>query len=62
MPPTLILIRHIEALHNVNQRYHIPDPHLSDLGVKQCGELQAHLRKNTPLAEQIELIITSPCR
>jgi len=79
MPPTLILIRHAEGLHNVNsktkrfitfvsvtnvseEQYHIPDPGLSTLGVEQCRQLSEHLQTKQPLANQIELIVSSPMR
>lgn len=62
MPPTLILIRHAEALHNVDKDYSIPDPVLSQLGLQQCVQLRDHLRQNLPLADQAELIVVSPMR
>ncbi|OCK78695.1 phosphoglycerate mutase-like protein [Lepidopterella palustris CBS 459.81] len=61
MPPTLILIRHAEAFHNVSKEYGIPDPELSKLGETQCKELQENL-KNLPLANDVELIVVSPMR
>ncbi|CAG8983919.1 hypothetical protein HYALB_00006886 [Hymenoscyphus albidus] len=59
MPPTVILIRHAQALHN----YSIPDPPLSSpLGFeKQCTELQEAL-KTDPIAQKAELIVISPMR
>ncbi|KAB2571557.1 Histidine phosphatase superfamily clade-1 [Lasiodiplodia theobromae] len=68
MPPTLILIRHAEALHNVDKDYSIPDPVLSQLGLQQCTELRDHLRQGkerpqvSELAERAELIVVSPMR
>ncbi|KAH7062271.1 histidine phosphatase superfamily, partial [Macrophomina phaseolina] len=62
MPPTLILIRHAEALHNVDKDYSIPDPVLSQLGLQQCVQLRDHLRQHLPLADQAELIVVSPMR
>ncbi|KAF2142185.1 uncharacterized protein K452DRAFT_287404 [Aplosporella prunicola CBS 121167] len=62
MPPTLILIRHAEALHNVNREYHIPDPELSLLGLQQCKDLRDHLRQHLPLADEAELVVVSPMR
>jgi len=77
MSPTLILIRHAQALHNVEnkstrpswplpadfstQDYSIPDPALSELGIKQCQTLQENL-KNLPLANEVKLIVVSPMR
>lgn len=60
MPPTVILIRHGQALHNVNQEYDIPDPALTELGQQQCRKLEQHLRQHLPLADKVERIITSP--
>ncbi|KAE8452189.1 hypothetical protein EG329_001656 [Mollisiaceae sp. DMI_Dod_QoI] len=59
MAPTVILIRHAEALHN----YELPDPALTDLGFgEQCNELARHLQSELPLAQQIELIVVSPMK
>ncbi|KAM5353666.1 hypothetical protein ACJ41O_000316 [Fusarium nematophilum] len=41
MPPTIVLIRHAQALHNVDNNLH--DPPLSDLGVEQCSALRQNL-------------------
>lgn len=64
MPPTLILIRHAQALHNVNQDYTIPDPPLSELGRSQCQELSQNLQAKLPadLESSIGLIVTSAMR
>ncbi|KAF8866436.1 phosphoglycerate mutase-like protein [Acephala macrosclerotiorum] len=66
MTPTVILIRHAEALHNVSNKspnYELHDPALTDLGFgKQCEELARHLQNELPLAQQIELIVVSPMR
>ncbi|KAI5272220.1 hypothetical protein E4T47_04461 [Aureobasidium subglaciale] len=76
MPPTVILIRHGQALHNINhklslktpcltrpaQEWEIPDPELSELGQQQCRTLEQHLRQHLPLADKVERIITSPMR
>ncbi|KAF3760973.1 phosphoglycerate mutase-like protein [Cryphonectria parasitica EP155] len=64
MPPTLLLIRHAEALHNVNQDYTIRDPGLSDLGRAQCAELSQVLQEKLPedLKSNIGLIICSAMR
>ncbi|CAM1501139.1 Fc.00g103010.m01.CDS01 [Cosmosporella sp. VM-42] len=37
MPPTIVLIRHAQALHNLH------DPPLSDLGLEQCAALKEKL-------------------
>ncbi|KAJ4418335.1 hypothetical protein N0V82_005616 [Gnomoniopsis sp. IMI 355080] len=64
MSPTLILIRHAQALHNVAQDYSIADPPLSDLGRAQCAELSLALQEKLPkdLASNIGLIISSAMR
>ncbi|KAL7623553.1 hypothetical protein AAE478_007236 [Parahypoxylon ruwenzoriense] len=61
MPPTLILIRHAQAQHNVSRDFSIPDPDLTEEGHKQCEDLRKSLIEN-PLAQQAELIIVSPLR
>ncbi|KAJ8124303.1 hypothetical protein O1611_g9337 [Lasiodiplodia mahajangana] len=61
MPPTLILIRHAEAEHNSTKNYSLHDPSLTELGREQCAELRKGLMED-PLAQQAELIITSPMR
>jgi len=60
MPPTLILIRHGEAEHNATLNYDLLDPPLTELGERQCRDLEVQLRKNLPLADEVEAIITSP--
>ncbi|KUJ22494.1 phosphoglycerate mutase-like protein [Mollisia scopiformis] len=63
MAPTVILIRHAEALHNVSQHYDLHDPALTDLGFgKQCDDLANHLQSELPLAQKIDLIVVSPMR
>ncbi|RDW77145.1 hypothetical protein BP6252_05198 [Coleophoma cylindrospora] len=63
MAPTVILIRHAQALHNVAHDYTIHDPPLTELGFgPQCDELAQHLQTKLPLAQQIDLIVISPMR
>ncbi|KAK7993549.1 GPI-anchor transamidase [Apiospora arundinis] len=62
MAPTLILIRHAEALHNLTSKtedYHIHDPELTETGHTQVQELRANLI-NHPVAQNAGLIVTSP--
>jgi hypothetical protein len=61
MPPTLVLIRHAEALHNVASDWSLHDPPLSELGERQCAELQENLKK-AKIADEIELIVVSSMR
>ncbi|EMR80816.1 putative phosphoglycerate mutase protein [Botrytis cinerea BcDW1] len=66
MPPTIILIRHAQALHNVSNKahnYELHDPALTGLGFgTQCDELASHLENEVPLAREIDLIVVSPMR
>lgn len=61
MPPTVILIRHAQALHNVASDWSLHDPPLSKLGEEQCAELQEALKKDD-LANKVELIVVSAMR
>lgn len=61
MPPTLLLIRHAQALHNVASDWSIHDPPLSELGERQCQELQESL-KNSDIGNKVELIVVSSMR
>lgn len=62
MPPTIILIRHAQALHNVAQDYEIPDPELSELGREQCQKLSQSIREKLPKDLDVGLILVSPMR
>jgi hypothetical protein len=61
MPPTLLLIRHAQALHNVSDDWSIHDPPLSDLGRAQCAELQESLQASR-IANEVELVVVSAMR
>jgi broad specificity phosphatase PhoE len=61
MPPTLLLIRHAQALHNVASDWSFHDPKLSELGEQQCRELQTSLQNST-IAHQVDLIVVSAMR
>ncbi|EMR65216.1 putative phosphoglycerate mutase protein [Eutypa lata UCREL1] len=61
MPPTLILVRHAQALHNETQDYSIHDPDLTELGQNQCVDLRKSLMEN-PLTQEAGLIVVSPMR
>ncbi|KAF2737843.1 phosphoglycerate mutase-like protein [Polyplosphaeria fusca] len=61
MAPTIILIRHAQALHNVARDWSLPDPPLTELGRQQCAELQESLKASS-IANEVELIITSAMR
>ena len=61
MPPTLLLIRHAQALHNVECDWSLHDPPLSTVGEQQCKELHASLETNQ-IGNEVELIIVSAMR
>ncbi|KAK0644117.1 histidine phosphatase superfamily [Cercophora newfieldiana] len=60
MPPTLILVRHAEALHNATKDYSLHDPELSELGRSQCRELKKNLMGKIPEELDVGLIVVSP--
>jgi len=62
MAPTIVLVRHAQALHNVEKDYTLPDPVLSDLGIEQCYALATHLQQDPHIAQDAELIVVSPMR
>lgn len=61
MPPTLILIRHAQALHNVAGDWSFRDPKLSELGEEQSRELHESL-KASKTGSEVELIVVSAMR
>ncbi|CAG8979433.1 hypothetical protein HYALB_00011946 [Hymenoscyphus albidus] len=62
MAPTIIPIRHAEALHKA-QNYTVKDPPLTRKGLEiECHDLSQHLEKHVPLIQQVELIVTSPLK
>jgi broad specificity phosphatase PhoE len=61
MPPTLILIRHAQALHNVAGDWSFHDPKLSELGEQQSRELHESL-KASKIGNEVELIVVSAMR
>ncbi|KAK5662245.1 hypothetical protein OQA88_8150 [Cercophora sp. LCS_1] len=58
MPPTIILVRHAEALHNETNILH--DPKLTELGRSQCRDLRKDLMGRIPKELDVGLIIVSP--
>lgn len=62
MPPTLVLIRHAEALHNRTGDGSIRDPKLTPLGIRQSEALRQSLIQNLPKDIDVELIVASPMR
>lgn len=61
MPPTLLLIRHAQGLHNVASDWNFRDPKLTELGEKQSRELQEAL-KASKIGNDVEAIVISPMR
>jgi broad specificity phosphatase PhoE len=61
MPPTLLLIRHAQAEHNVTDDWTIRDAPLTELGKQQCLELQESL-KNSEIGNKVERIVVSAQR
>ncbi|PVH94977.1 phosphoglycerate mutase-like protein [Periconia macrospinosa] len=61
MPPTLLLIRHAQALHNVASDWSHDDPPLTEFGHQQCKELEESL-KNSEIGNKVELIVVSAMR
>jgi broad specificity phosphatase PhoE len=61
MPPTLVLIRHAQALHNVAGDWSFHDPKLSELGEQQSRELHESL-KASKIGNNVELIVVSAMR
>ncbi|ETI22944.1 hypothetical protein G647_04738 [Cladophialophora carrionii CBS 160.54] len=62
MAPTLVLVRHAEALHNQTNDPSIPDPELSSLGIEQCAALRDSLKERFPKTADVGLIVVSPMR
>ncbi|CAK7208789.1 hypothetical protein SBRCBS47491_000216 [Sporothrix bragantina] len=63
MPPTVILIRHAQALHNIADKFLIIPKlyiRLSELGFEQCKELREKLRTTLPGRLDAELVLVSP--
>ncbi|KAK1238388.1 hypothetical protein MKX07_006534 [Trichoderma sp. CBMAI-0711] len=59
MPPTVVLIRHAQALHNQTNTS-IPDPILSDVGIEQCAQLRQSLVQRFSSFKGSVAIISSP--
>ncbi|PTB43940.1 hypothetical protein M441DRAFT_453462 [Trichoderma asperellum CBS 433.97] len=63
MPPTIVLIRHAQALHNEANKYpdhSIPDPRLTDLGIQQCAQLRHNLAQRFSSFDGKIAIVASP--
>jgi broad specificity phosphatase PhoE len=63
MAPTIILIRHAQARHNLTGDHSIHDPALTEEGLEQCVALRTSLRNRFCHVEPEHVaIITSPMR
>ncbi|KAI0890626.1 phosphoglycerate mutase-like protein [Annulohypoxylon maeteangense] len=62
MPPTIILIRHGEALHNITNNWSLPDPGLSDRGIHLTKTLQGEFEPGFPFKPDECLIVVSPLK
>ncbi|KIW71703.1 hypothetical protein PV04_03838 [Phialophora macrospora] len=62
MPPTLVLVRHAEALHNMTNDPTLRDPELSSLGLQQCATLRDKLKEKFSKTGEVELVVVSPMR
>lgn len=60
MAPKLItLVRHGQAHHNVDEKYHLHDPYLTPLGESQCRTIPDRFPKNLP---PVSLLVSSPLK
>ncbi|KAK9894774.1 PGAM-domain-containing protein [Cystobasidium minutum MCA 4210] len=59
MPPTVVLIRHAQAEHNVMCDWSIPDPHLTALGKSQAKAIPTTYPS---LFDNVDIILSSPMR
>ncbi|CUS11551.1 unnamed protein product [Tuber aestivum] len=57
-PRIITLIRHGQAHHNVDQKYHLPDPYLTPLGEAQSYNLSNKFPSKPP----IDLLVSSPLK
>ncbi|GAP84528.1 putative phosphoglycerate mutase family protein [Rosellinia necatrix] len=58
MPPTIHVIRHAEAAHNVAKDATLRDPKLTETGLSQCEKLASEVAKLGP----IEVVLCSPMK
>ncbi|TGZ79552.1 phosphoglycerate mutase-like protein [Ascodesmis nigricans] len=59
---TITLIRHGQALHNVDHDYTLPDPVLTSLGESQCRTLPERLSTHPSTLPAPTIIFTSPLK
>jgi len=59
MPPTIVLVRHAQAEHNVACDWSLPDPSLTPLGRQQASTIPSAY---PALFEGADVILTSPLR
>ncbi|KAL7276399.1 hypothetical protein RUND412_000603 [Rhizina undulata] len=57
-PKLLTLVRHGQAHHNVDQKYYLHDPYLTELGEIQCETLPERFPDEPP----VDLLVSSPLK
>ncbi|KAI1083319.1 phosphoglycerate mutase-like protein [Whalleya microplaca] len=62
MAPVIILIRHGEAVHNLDDNWQLPDPGLTEKGFEQCRNLAAELEPKFTFAPEECLVVISPLK
>ncbi|KAI1394985.1 phosphoglycerate mutase-like protein [Hypoxylon fuscum] len=62
MAPIVILIRHGEAEHNLENNWELPDPSLTEKGIEQAKALAAELEADFPFTKDECRIVVSPLR
>ncbi|KAI1504450.1 histidine phosphatase superfamily [Biscogniauxia marginata] len=60
MAPLIILIRHAQALHNIDDDWELHDPGLTKKGIEQCQVLATELERKFPFAADECRIVVSP--
>ncbi|KAI1811631.1 phosphoglycerate mutase-like protein [Poronia punctata] len=60
MPPVVVLIRHAQALHNVDNDWSLFDPQLTDTGIEQCKTLASQLEACFPFTKDDCRVVVSP--
>ncbi|KAI0482323.1 histidine phosphatase superfamily [Xylariaceae sp. FL0804] len=60
MAPIVVLIRHGEATHNIDDDWSIFDPVLTENGIKQCEVMAADLEPKFPFTRDECRIVVSP--
>ncbi|KAK4122003.1 hypothetical protein N657DRAFT_698621 [Parathielavia appendiculata] len=62
MPPKQVLIRHAQAIHNIDTLPLLQNPFLTDLGRQQESQLREHFESHLPPDRKVQLIVVCPMR